>query len=411
MSSQINGFLQPALERLDVSDEMRVLLTRPHREVRCGLPLRRADGSLNVYEGFRVQHNQSRGPFKGGLRFHPDVDIEHFRDLASVMTWKCALVDIPFGGAKGGIACDPRELSPHELETLTKRFIDRLEVVMGPDHDIPAPDMGTGPREMAWILEAYTKDHGFEPSVVTGKPIQLGGSAGRTEATGRGVALIAKIAAEVHEIGIEGARVAIQGFGNVGRHAARFLNEYGASVVAVSDIGGAIYDGDGLPVAKLLDEVEDNDAAWSVTESEVSADRLSNDELIGAETDILIPAAIENVITEDNAGEVKAKLVVEGANMPTSVEGEQVLIDNGVTVVPDILANAGGVTVSYLEWVQNRQRFRWEEEKVNEQLVGLLQKAWKTMCRRSRQDDLTYRLAAYLIAVERVHEAAAMRGF
>lgn len=411
MSNHIDGFLQPALNKLEISDEIRLLLTRPHREVRCGLPLLRTDGSIDVYEGFRVQHNQSRGPFKGGLRFHPDVDEQHFRDLASVMTWKCALVDVPFGGAKGGINCNPHELNAHELETLCKRFVERMDIVLGPDHDIPAPDMGTGPREMAWILEAHTQDHGFEPGAVTGKPVQLGGSPGRIEATGRGVAFMARTAAEAHAIEIEGATVAIQGFGNVGRHAAKFLNEYGASVVAVSDVEGAIFNGDGLPIAHLLDATNDLHNPPSVTEIDVHAEKMDNDNLLTSEVDILIPAAIGGVITSDNAEEIQASLIVEGANMPTSADAEKILLDNGKTVIPDILANAGGVTVSYLEWVQNRQRYRWQEEQVNDQLETILLRAWKTMRKRAEQDQLSYRMAAYMIAIERVHEAATMRGF
>lgn len=411
MANSIDGFLQPALNLLDVSDEMRLLVSRPHREVRFGLPLRRTDGSLVLYEGFRVQHNQSRGPFKGGLRFHPRVDEDHFRDLASLMTWKCALVDIPFGGAKGGINCDPHELSAHELETLTKRFIERLDVVLGPNQDIPAPDMGTGPREMAWIVESYAQDHGYEPGVVTGKPVQLGGSPGRTEATGRGVALVTRAAAKAHGVDIKGRRVAVQGFGNVGRNAARRLTEFGASVVAVSDAGGGVYNESGLPIASLMEATNDPHNPPSVTEVDVPGDQIDNEELLTLDVDILIPAAIEGVLNEDNADKVRAELIVEAANLPTTPEAEKIMLDAGKTIVPDILANAGGVTVSYLEWVQNRQRYRWREAQVHRELKKILRNAWRQMRRRAEQDDLSYRTAAYVIAAERVQQAAEMRGF
>lgn len=411
MTSIVDDFLTPALARVDLCDEMRLLLKRPHREVRFGLPLRRSDGTLALYEGFRVQHNQSRGPFKGGLRYHPDVDEEHFRDLASVMTWKCALVDIPFGGAKGGINCDPTELNSSELETLTKRFVERVDVVLGPDQDIPAPDMGTGPREMAWILEAYTQDHGFEPGIVTGKPIQLGGSPGRIEATGRGAAFMAELAAEANGIDLRGARIAIQGFGNVGRHAAKFLDEAGASVVAVSDVTCALQSEEGLPIGQLLAVTDDEQGKTQLCDVEIDAEKHDRDQLLYLDVDILIPAAVEGVIDEDNANDVRAKLVVEGANMPTTAAGEQTLTTKGTAVVPDIAANAGGVIVSYLEWVQNRQRYRWSEQKVNNQLRELMRSAWKAVQKRAEQEGTSYRMAAYLIATERVAEAIALRGF
>lgn len=409
MSSRINEFLEPALDRLGIQDEMRMLMTHPYREVSFELPLRRLDGSLALFRGFRVQHDHSRGPFKGGLRYHPDVDLDHFSDLASVMTWKCALVDIPFGGAKGGINCDPHELDDRELEVITKRFVERLDSNIGPDHDIPAPDMGTSAKEMAWILESYSQDHGFEPGVVTGKPVQLGGSPGRHEATGRGVALITRMAAKAREIKLEGAKIAIQGFGNVGRFAAKFLAEAGACIVGVSDLSGALFNDEGLPMASLLEATQHRNS--KLVDADISADRLDNAELLTLDVDILIPAAVEDVITTENAGDVKAELVVEAANMPITAEADRILLDRGKMVVPDVLANAGGVTVSYMEWVQNRQRYRWKEDRINEELAATLQQAWSITSERARHEEIPYRNAAYLIAVERVKEATEMRGF
>lgn len=404
------GFLDSALNRLNIGEEMRHYLKTPYREIKCELPLRMHGGQLRLFRGYRVQHDQSRGPFKGGLRFHPDVDMAHFRALASAMTWKCALVDIPFGGGKGGIDCNPRELDVHEREVLTKRFIQRLSAVVGPDQDICAPDMGTGPREMAWILEGYSRMQGFEPAVVTGKPQQLGGSAGRTEATGRGVVLVTSWAAEKHGINLETATIAVQGFGNVGRHVARFLHERGAKVVAISDAAGGIVNRDGLDIPRLFQETEDSDSRPPVVELDTDSTQISNEELLTLDVDILVPAAVSDVITVDNARQIQAKLLVEAANLPTTADAAVMLHEAKMTVIPDILANAGGVIVSYLEWVQNRQRYQWSEKRVNEELANTLSRAWDTTEARARQEETTYRLAAYLIAVERVIEAAELRG-
>ncbi len=406
-----DAFLRDALDRLQVSDEMRYLLSSPHLEICCELPLRRRDGSIAVYHGYRVQHDSSRGPFKGGLRYHPQVDMDHFYALASVMSWKCALADIPFGGAKGGINCDPKELSAYELEVLTKRLVERLDSILGPDRDIPAPDLGTGPREMAWIFESYSKNHGHEPAAVTGKPLQLGGSPGRMEATGRGVALLARWAAEAESIDLENATIAIQGFGNVGRHAAKFLHEYGARIVAISGVSGGLYREPGLDIPKLFEATDDRQSAPPVIELDGDAEVISNDELLRLEVDILIPAALDGVIDESNADELRAKMIVEGANLPTTSEADARLRERGIPIIPDLLANAGGVTVSYLEWVQNRQRYRWEAQRVNEELETRLRRAWDTVRQRSRRENISYRLAAYLIGVERVKQATELRGF
>lgn len=409
------AFLGEALRRIGADEEQRELLSGSHREIKVELPIRRDDGELAVFSGFRVQHDHARGPFKGGLRYHPSVDLDHARGLASVMTWKTALVDVPFGGAKGGIACDTHELSSQELEVLTKRFVDRMEVVLGPNRDIPAPDVGTGPREMAWIVEQYSKSNGYEPGVVTGKPIQLGGSPGRTEATGRGVAMVTEWACEAHGIDVEGASVAIQGFGNVGSHAARFLAERGADVVAVSDARGGVHREGGIDVASLLRqkwEVERQEGTYAaLQEFELQAGSITNDELLTLDVDVLIPAAIEGVLNGSNADEIDADLIVEAANLPTDCHAARVLEERGIPVVPDILANAGGVTVSYLEWVQNRKRYRWAEERVNDELEGFLRRAWDDVHAAAEEDGVSYRLAAYRIAAARVMEATRLRGF
>ncbi|MFT5328150.1 MAG: glutamate dehydrogenase (NAD(P)+) [Planctomycetaceae bacterium] len=411
LEKNCDGFLDCALEKLQVNDEMQALLHSPYREVKIELPIVTSDGQIRLFHGYRVQHDKSRGPFKGGLRYHPDVDLEHFRALASAMTWKCALVDIPFGGAKGGIDCDPTILTRHDREVLTKRFTERLGHILGPDRDIPAPDMGTGEREMAWILEAYSQDNGHTPDVVTGKPIQLGGSYGRKEATGRGVALVTTWAADAEGIDLNGATVAIQGFGKVGRHAAKLLAEKGARIVALSDVKGAIYNGDGLDVPSLFEATTDPEARVTLESVDSSAERLTNEELLELDVDILIPAAVADVINEDNADAVQAKLIVEAANLPVTFGGAAILTDRRIRVVPGILANAGGVTVSYLEWVQNRQRYRWSEKRVNQELADTLQRAWQAMTHRAEEEDVNYRMAALLIAIERVCEATELRGF
>lgn len=405
------GFLEDALEHLGIGDEMRYLLRTPFREIKFELPLWRSDGSLEVFQGFRVQHDRSRGPFKGGLRYHPQVDNDHFRCLAQVMTWKTAVVDIPFGGAKGGINCDVHDLDVHELETLTKRYTVRMGPLLGSDLDIPAPDMGTGPREMAWIYDAHSEGHGDDPGVVTGKPIQLGGSLGRTEATGRGVAQVAAWAAKEHELDLDGASVAIQGFGNVGSHAAHFLAQRGARIVALSDVWGGLHNDAGLDVERLLAAQKEGGRDFRLSEGGVDAGEIDNDAILALDVDLLIPAAIDGVLNDGNASDVQARLVVEAANLPTTCEADSVLAARKIPVIPDILANAGGVTVSYLEWVQNRQRYRWKADRVNSELEEILRHAWRQVRERAAQDEVPYRLAAYSLAVERVQKAIELRGF
>jgi len=405
------NFLNDAFEYLGVDPEMQQLLRSPYREVRFELPLKRDDGRISLFYGYRVQHNQSRGPFKGGLRYHKDVDLEHFVALAEIMTWKTSLLDLPFGGGKGGIDCDPAELSPGELETLTKRYVQRLSMLIGPDLDIPAPDMGTGPREMAWIVDAFSHIDGFSPAVATGKPVELGGAKGRLEATGYGVALITSIAAEEQGLDVDDVKVAIQGFGNVGSNAARFLHERGATIVAVSDHSCGLYKKEGFAIDRLIDMSEHKQQGGALSEYQADFEKISNDELLQLDTDLLIPAAVGGVINEDNVRNVKAKLIVEAANMPITCNADSTLNERGIVVIPDILANAGGVTVSYLEWVQNRQRYQWDEQKVNEELKRRLQRAWDEVKARARHGKINYRKAAYVIAVERIIKAVNLRGF
>lgn len=403
-------FLKAAFDHVGVDPDTRLWIETPYREVTLELPVRRSDGSLSVFSGYRVQHNNSRGPFKGGLRYHPHVDVGHFRGLARLMTWKTAVVDIPFGGAKGGVNCDPRDLTDSELEQLTKRFAERMDRVIGPTFDIPAPDMGTRAQEMAWIFEAYSSKHGDEPGIVTGKPVQLGGSFGREEATGRGVAMVTAWAAEEHGIDLDGARIAIQGFGNVASNAAKFLSGRGATIVALSDVNGAIYNSDGLDVASLYQQLRDGGRSFSLPDSDYSGEAIDGGDLLLLDADILIPAAIEGVITAGNVGDIKARLIVEAANAPTHCDADASLSDRGVPVVPDVLANAGGVTVSYLEWVQNLQHYRWPESRVNEELEGFMRRAWEIVRDRAAKEEIDYRRAAYSMAVERVKTAIELRG-
>lgn len=405
-------FLEDAFELLDVSKAMRQLLRSPYREVSFELPLVRDDGSISLFRGYRVQHNQSRGPFKGGLRFHKDVDLGHFVALGEIMTWKTSLLNLPFGGAKGGIDCDPNELSAVELETLTKRYTQRLAMLIGPDHDIPAPDMGTGPREMAWILDSYTHHRGFTPDVVTGKPLELGGAAGRLEATGYGVAQITALAAEAEGIELDGATVAIQGIGNVASFVAQRLAEQGAKIVAVSDSRCGLHAEEGLDIALLLKQLRDSEKSKrKLAGLDHDYEQISNEKLLELPVDILIPAAIGGVINKENASRIGAKLIVEAANMPVTCAADAALRSREICIIPDIMANAGGVTVSYLEWVQNRQRYQWSREQTLEELEDRMMQAWREVRQRACEQQLSYRLAAYAIAVERIIAAINLRGF
>ncbi|MGH2786994.1 MAG: Glu/Leu/Phe/Val family dehydrogenase [Actinomycetota bacterium] len=400
-------FFHKAADRLGLPDEMRAVLASSYRELAVQIPVTMDDGVVKVYRGYRIQHNGARGPYKGGVRFHETADLDEVRALAALMTWKNALIDVPFGGAKGGVQCEPGMMSASELQRLTRRFTTMISYIIGVNRDIPAPDMGTNAQTMAWMMDAYGSKMGYQPAIVTGKPVELGGSPGREEATGRGVVICARESARRKGVDFDGARVAIQGFGNVGSWAATIASEEGGRVVAVSDVGGGSYNPNGLDLGDVSRHQKE---AMSVT-TYPQGDAVTNEELLELDCDILIPAAIQGVIGSHNADRIKAKLVVEAANAPTTPVADEILTDRGVTVVPDILANTGGVTVSYFEWVQNIQQFRWELDQVNDELFKRMRKATDQVFQRAGDRDTTLRDAAFDIAVERVSHAAEIRGY
>jgi glutamate dehydrogenase (NAD(P)+) len=403
----VNHFFGVAARTLKLDDALAYLIQNTDRELRVEVPLVRDDGKLQVFHGYRVQHNNARGPYKGGLRYHPEVDADEVTALASLMTWKTALVGVPFGGAKGGISVDPRTLSVRERERLTRRFVQAIDPVIGPHEDIPAPDMGTDAQVMAWFFDEYSRQHGYSPGVVTGKPPEVGGSKGRKEATGLGVAILAERAAQVQGLPLKGARVIVQGFGNVGSHAAKYLAERGAILVGISDVAGGKYHPQGIDLAE----------AWRLQTTVGSIQELSsaesrtNAELLESPCEILVPAAMDRVLTGANAGRIQAKLIVEGANAPTTFEADAVFKERGVVVVPDILANAGGVTVSYFEWVQNLQQLAWPVEQVHEKMSKILLEAFDATWRTAAQHGVTAREAAFILAVQRVAESTTLRGY
>jgi glutamate dehydrogenase (NAD(P)+) len=401
-----NHFIELGLQALNLDARYRTLLLTPAREVRVELNILLDDGSLANFVGYRVQHDDSRGPFKGGLRYHPSVELDEVRSLASLMTWKTAVVGVPFGGAKGGIQCDPAKLSPRELQRLTRRFVDAIGSFIGPHVDIPAPDMNTNAQVMSWIFDQYTRRYGFSPAVVTGKPLRLHGSAGRDAATGRGCVIAIRQVLAADGKKLAGQRFAIQGFGNVGSWLARLLHEQGAKIVAVSDVKGGIFDGDGLDMPELLRHVE---ATRSVMGFD-GARTITNDELLAVECDVLAPAALGHVLDQTTARNVRARYVLEGANGPCTVEGDAVLSERGVVCVPDILANAGGVTVSYFEWTQNVQQHSWSETHVNEELERYMVAAHAEVERVRREFRCSLRTAAFILGIQRVKDATDARG-
>jgi glutamate dehydrogenase (NAD(P)+) len=400
-----------AAERLDLDDNLRRILRVPQRELSVNFPVKHDDGSIHVYSGYRVQHNITRGPAKGGIRYHPAVDIDEVRALAMWMTWKCALVNIPFGGAKGGVVVDPKKLSIHELERLTRRYAAEISVIIGPERDIPAPDVNTNPQVMAWIMDTISMNKGYTvPAVVTGKPIGIGGSLGRTDATGRGVSIIAREAARHTGLRLEKSSVVIQGFGNVGSVSAQMLARMGCRVIAVSDVTGGYYNRQGLDIEAMLAHVHKSPNRSLSGYEQRGMERTTNAELLELPCDILIPAALENQITGLNAGRIKPRILIEAANGPTTPEADAVLYANGVFVVPDILANAGGVIVSYFEWVQGLQEFFWSEEEINERLERIMIRSFAGTLELALAERSSLRLAAYLVAVKRVADATMLRG-
>jgi glutamate dehydrogenase (NAD(P)+) len=394
-----------AADFMKLEPEIQLLLRTPYRELIVQIPVRMDDGHLEMFHGYRVQHNAVRGPYKGGLRFHPEVDLNEVRALAALMTWKTALVGIPFGGAKGGITCDPTKMSRNELQRLTRGFTQKIDMCLGVYRDIPAPDVNTNAQVMAWIMDEYGKKHGYTPAIVTGKPVNLGGSLGREEATGRGTAIITREACKALKIDLKGARVVIQGFGNVGSWTARFLAELGAKIIAVSDVNGGIFDEKGLNIDALFGQRNSTGTIVGLA----GAKSITNAELLALECDVLIPAALGGAIDRDNAPDVRARLIVEAANTPLTPRADEILRSRDIPVSPDILVNAGGVTVSYFEWTQNLQQMRWELEQVNAQLEKNMVRAWQRVLDKQQSARIPFRMAAYVIALEEVAQATRMR--
>jgi glutamate dehydrogenase (NAD(P)+) len=396
-----------AAERLGLDEGVRRMLVEPWRELRVSLPVRMDDGHIEVFIGYRVQHNAARGPYKGGIRYHQHADEDETRALASLMTWKTALMDVPFGGSKGGVSVDPHALSNEELNRLTRRYTLSIQHLLGPHRDIPAPDLGTSAQTMAWIMDAYGQANGYTPAVVTGKPVEVGGSLGREAATGRGAMFVLQDACRDLGIVLRHCRIVLQGFGNVGSWFAQVAHEEGAHIVAVADHKGGVYNSGGLDIPALREHERVTGSVAGFTGGE----SISNHDIFEVESDILVPAAIENVITEENVGRIKTHLVLEAANHPTTPEADSVLVERGISVLPDILVNGGGVTVSYFEWTQNLQQFHWTEEQVNTELRTRMAHAYKAVSDKARSTGLKYRDAAFEIGVERVARAAEMRGF
>ncbi|HXM55310.1 MAG TPA: Glu/Leu/Phe/Val dehydrogenase [Candidatus Dormibacteraeota bacterium] len=396
-----------AAELIGLEPELREILREVQREFTCHFPVAMEDGRVEVFTGYRVQHNINRGPAKGGIRYHPAVSLDEVKALAMWMTWKCAVVNIPYGGAKGGVVVDPRQLTIRELEHLTRRFATEIAILVGPDRDIPAPDVNTDAQVMAWIMDTLSMHHGYSVTAsVTGKPVEVGGSLGRVDATGRGVMICTLAALEHLGVKPHAARVAVQGFGNVGSVSARLLEEAGCTIVAVSDEYGGLYNPLGLPVKRLIEHRREHGRL----EGFQGADATPSTGPLTADCDVLVPAAIGNQLTSRNAGRVQARLIVEGANGPTTPEADRILEDKGVFLVPDILANAGGVTVSYFEWVQDLQSFFWSEHEVNQKLHAIMQRAFREVLTVATERDMPMRMAAYVQAVQRVASATRDRG-
>jgi glutamate dehydrogenase (NAD(P)+) len=401
-----NFYLDKAFDLLEIPEQLRTVLITPSRELRVELVIELDDGSVGHYIGYRVQHDDSRGPFKGGLRYHPDVDLDEVRSLASLMTWKTAVVDVPFGGAKGGIQVDPKKLSRRELERLTRRFVEQIAPVVGPETDIPAPDMNTDARVMGWFFDEYSRREGFAPAVVTGKPLELHGSLGRDAATGRGCLFAIREVLASQGKKLEGTTFAIQGFGNVGSWLARLLYEQGARIVAVSDLKGGVFRGDGLDIPALFTRARQTGSVVDFPGSEA----IGNEALLTLECDVLVPAALGHVLHEANARDVRAKYVLEAANGPTAAEADQIFSERGIVAIPDIWANAGGVTVSYFEWTQNTQKLKWSEEEVNRGLERHMVAAHRAIQKLMDEKHCSMRTAAFALGVHRVKEATEMRG-
>ncbi len=403
----VNHYFDIATERLELREDIAAVLRSSYREVQVQIPIRLGDGRTHVFSGFRVQHNGARGPYKGGIRFHPEVDLDEVRALATLMTWKTAIVGVPFGGAKGGVNIPAGDLSQAELQKVARSFMDKIEKVLGPNRDIPAPDVNTNAQTMAWLMDEYGKLHGHTPACVTGKPIALEGSYGREAATGRGLIDVYREAAPALGLKPEDTRFVVQGFGNVGSWAARILQDIGGTLVGVSDATGAIRADSGIDADALHAHLAAGDPLGDFA----GVDAIDADELLDIECEVFIPAALGGMLNQGNADRLRCRVVLEGANSPTTPAADEILTDRGVVVVPDVLANAGGVVVSYFEWVQNLQHFRWEEDAVNGQLRKIMRTAYREVSSRAEADGVPLRVAAYELGIERVVEASRTRGY
>jgi glutamate dehydrogenase (NAD(P)+) len=403
---EVNWQYNKAADLLGIPEQHKAIMRNCYRELKVQITLHRDDGRLEELYGFRVQHNGARGPYKGGVRYHPSVDMDEVRALASLMTWKTALVNIPYGGAKGGVNCAPKSMSEKELQALTRTFTRKIAMVLGIYRDVPAPDMGTSAREMAWMMDEYGRKHGYTPAIVTGKPVTLGGCKGRESATGLGVVFIAQRACRDYGISLSGARVVLQGFGNVGSWTAKYLHDAGAKIIAVGDVEGAVRNDRGLDVTALL--------SWAKERRTVAGfpggEAWDKDRIFDVPCDILIPAAMNSVLTEENVGGVDARLIIEAANNPINPHADHILAEKKIPVVPDILANAGGVTVSYFEWTQNLQQFYWEEKEVQQKLETVMDRAYAEVSDVAKKRAIPLRTAAFTVAIQRVYDAVLLRG-
>ncbi len=399
--------LDEAAKIMNLDPTLHKIFRKPKRVLQVSIPVKMDNGEYEIFTGYRVHHNFNRGPTKGGIRYHPDVTLEEVEALAMWMTWKCAVVNIPYGGAKGGVVCNPKEMSMRELEALTRRFTFEICAMIGPDSDIPAPDVYTNPQVMAWIMDTYSIIKGHSVlGVVTGKPVSIGGSLGRSEATGRGTVITSLEAFKTLGIDPKQATAVVQGFGNAGSVAARLLSQEGVKVIAVSDSKGGVFNPKGLDIDKMIDIKQQSGSVINYND----ADRITNDELLVLKTDLLVPAALEGVLTERNAGDVQARIIVEAANGPTTMEADKILEDRGILIIPDILANAGGVVVSYFEWVQSLQSFFWDEDMVNQQLSKIMTKSFDDVIAEREKRKVSMRMAAHILAIARVAEATTIRG-
>ena len=411
-SQKINNFkafcdqFERAANELGLDKNLADSIMMPDRELSVEVPLNKDDGNLAVFKGYRIQHNNARGPFKGGIRFHQEVDLDEVRSLAALMTFKTALVNIPYGGGKGGITVDPRNLSKRELEQLSRRFFRRISPIIGINTDIPAPDVNTNAQIMAWFMDEYSQNNGYSPAIVTGKPVDLGGSLGREAATGRGVFFTIKEVAKEFELNLDQSSAVIQGFGNVGSYAAQFLDEVGCKILAISDISGAYYDESGINIKNSIQYIKENGSLEGFKQGK----KITNEEILNLKCDFLIPAALASVINKSNAANLNCKFVIEAANGPTTPGGHDILKEMNIPVIPDILTNAGGVVVSYFEWVQNLQQFKWSEEEVNSKLENKISSTYEEVTSVRKEKNVSFRRSAFMVAIDRVSKAELMRG-